>query len=99
MPWVNSVSTFKDFLSLVIVHAPDDFPKEDYLSDDEQLTLESAFSELRAGVELFAKARHLKADDVAELQSLLDVSLKSYRSGGDIEGAHLLQDLESKAFR
>ena len=97
MSWVTTVSSFKDFLSLVIVHAPDDFPQEDFLKPHEQLSLDSAFQELSHGLTLMAKSG-VSANSVAKLTGLLEKSLDSYRSGDDIAGAHLLQELESQAF-
>ena len=93
MAWIKNLNTFCDFLSLVIVHAPDDFPREDYLSDDEQLTLESAFAELYGGL------RFLPADrQVTRLRSLLDEALALYRSRDEVTGAHVLHSFETEAF-
>lgn len=93
MAWIKNLNTFRDFLSLVIVHAPNDFPKEDYLSEDEQLRLESAFAELYGGL------RFLPVDrPVPRLRSLLDEALGAYRSGDDVRGAHVLQSFETEAF-
>jgi exonuclease VII small subunit len=92
--WVNSFEGLMDFLSLVIVHAPDEFPKEDYLRDEEQLTLDMAFAELRQGMQFVEKRIH-NQPVIARLQSLLDESLAAYREGDDLKGAHLLQDFES----
>lgn len=93
MAWIKNLNTFRDFVSLVVVHAPDDFPREDYLSDDEQLDLESAFSELNGGLRFLPVDRQMP-----ELRSLLDEALAAYRSGNDVEGAHVLQSFETKAF-
>jgi exonuclease VII small subunit len=93
MSWVKSFEGLLDFLSLVIVHAPDEFPKEDYLSDDEQLTLELAFEELNHGMQ-FVKQRITDGNVVMQLQSTLDASLAAYREGNDVKGAHLLQGFE-----
>lgn len=93
MPWVKSFVGLLDFLSLVIVHAPDDFPKEDYLGDEEQLTLEMAFEEIGNGMQFVAN----KIPDekvLQQLRSYLNSSLAAYRQGEDIKGAHLLQDFE-----
>ncbi|KRD39818.1 hypothetical protein ASE35_05715 [Lysobacter sp. Root916] len=97
MSWVTNISSFKDFLSLVIVHAPDDFPQEDFLKLHEQLSLESAFHELSHGLTLMAQSG-VSANAITNLADLLEKSLASYRSGDDIAGAHLLQELESQAF-
>jgi hypothetical protein len=92
MAWIKKLNTFRDFLSLVIVHAPDDFHKEDYLSEDEQLSLESAFAELYGGL------RFLPVDrPMAHLRSLLDEALAAYRSGNDVRGAHVLHSFETEA--
>jgi len=97
MSWVTSVPSFRDFLSLVIVHAPDDFPEEDFLGPDEQLNLDSAFQELRRGLSLLDNSG-ASASSNTSLVGLLDKSLAAYRAGNDVAGAHLLQDLESQAF-
>jgi len=93
MAWIKNLNTFRDFLSLVIVHAPDDFPREDYLTDDEQLRLESAFTELYGGLRFLRVGRPL-----TRLRSLLDEALAAYRSGNDVEGARVLQSFEAEAF-
>ncbi|QJE03747.1 hypothetical protein HH212_27005 (plasmid) [Massilia forsythiae] len=93
MPWIKNFGGFVDFLSLVIVHAPDDFSKENYLGEDEQLTLESAFNELRNGMK-FVKPR---VSDDAALEALcgrLEQALVLYRQREDTKAAHLLQDFE-----
>jgi hypothetical protein len=91
--WVKSFEGLLDFLSLVIVHAPDEFPKEDYLADDEQLTLELSFEELNQGMQ-FVKQRINDGNIVMQLQYLLDASLAAYREGDDVKGAHFLQEFE-----
>lgn len=98
MSWVNSYESFLDFLSMVIVHAPDDFPKEDYLRDDEQLTLDKAFEEIDRGMEFVAQ-RDFGRECLSKLQSYIDASLAAYRSGDDVKGAHLLQDFENELLR
>ena len=93
MPWVKNVEGLVDFLSLVVVYAPDEFPKEDFLDDDEQLTLDLAFAEINAGME-FVKKRIANKAIVQELESQIAASLAAYRRGDDISGAHLLQRFE-----
>lgn len=97
MAWVKNISTFRDFLSLVIVHAPDDFPEEDYLAADEQLNLVRAFGELYKGLEILLQSRNGVLDADA-LRETLDRALSAYRSGDDVQGAHLLQEFEALAF-
>ena len=98
MPWVKNLPTFKDFLSLVIVHAPDGFPEEDYLAPDEQLNLVRAFGELYKGLEMLSASRGASLD-VTALRGILDRALTAYRSGEDVEGAHLLQKFEAMALK
>lgn len=93
MSWVNSFEGLVDFLSLVIVCAPDDFPLEDFLSDEEQLTLDKAFEELAGGMR-FVREKIVDGDMLMRLQTILDTSLAAYRNGDDVRGAHLLQDFE-----
>ncbi len=93
MAWIKNLNTLRDFLSLVVVHAPDDFPREDDLSDDEQLNLERAFAKLHAGLRFLPVDRQM-----TRLRTLLDEALAAYRSGNDVEGAHALQSFETEAF-
>ena len=97
MSWVKSESTFRDFLSLVIVHAPDDFPTEDFLPPEEQLNLDLAFKELHAGVEILS-AKRANSPEKQVLHALLDRSHAMFAEGKEIEGARLLQELEAHVF-
>jgi hypothetical protein len=97
MPWVTSIASFRDFMSVVIVCAPADFPVEDFLRDDEQLNLERAFAELDRGMELLARTM-TDQSTVSELRALLKCSYDAYVAGEEIKGAHLLQDFEARAF-
>jgi hypothetical protein len=93
MQWVKSVEGMIDFLSVVIVHAPDDFPEEDFLGADEQLTLDRAFGELRYGMS-FVKTKIKDKLLLDRLDELLEESFSAYKLGDDVKGAHLLQDFE-----
>lgn len=98
MNCVNDIDSFYDFLGYVVIHAPDRFPIEDYLAFDKQMNLEKAFNELRLGFGLVDRA---VADEnkLRQLSSLLDEPLLAYRSGNDVKGAHLLQDIEALIFK
>lgn len=98
MNWVRDIDSFYNFISLVVVHAPDNFPVEDYLADEEQLTLERAFSELRKGVSLVDQD-FPGADRERGLSAMLDEALCLYQRGEDVKAAHLLQDFEAKIFK
>src|SRR5688572_23867137 len=91
--WIDSFEALIDFLSVVIVQAPDEFLREDYLDDSDQLTLDLAFQELRDGMQ-FVKERIKDKAVVLQLQNCLTASLAAYRAGDDVRGAHLLQDFQ-----
>jgi hypothetical protein len=96
--WVQDLEEFREFISLVLLSAPNDFPVEDFLQPDEQLDLEKAFAELRDGLRLLINARK-NAAPADQLFELLSKSLVAYRAGNAREAAHLLQDFASEAFR
>ena len=94
---VTSIDSLYDFIGYVVLCAPDNFPHEDYLPSDDQMSLEKAFGELRDAVELIdpevappRKREHL--------YGLLDQALAAYRSGDDFNGAHRLQDFQDEIF-
>lgn len=97
MSWVQSTNDLRDFLSLVVLYAPDEFPKEDYLEEHEQLDLDTAFSEITKGLELL-KSNFPESSSYERLESLLTQALSAYQAGNDVKGAHLLQEFEALAF-
>jgi hypothetical protein len=98
MPWVRDIDSLYDFIGYVVLSAPNRFPREDYLTDEEQMNLERAFVELRNGIAI-VEADFPGADEQRGLNTLLDQALVSYRSGDDLRGAHLLQDFERLVFK
>lgn len=48
MARVRDVESFYNFIGYVVLRAPNAFPREDYLQDHEQMTLDKKFEELRA---------------------------------------------------
>lgn len=97
MAWVRSLRGLYNFIAHVVLGAPDRFPKEDFLSDAEQLNLDRAFDELRAGLQFVATSeRDPSFHD--RLRSVLDASLAAYRAGEKRKGAHLLQDFQDMIF-
>src|SRR4051812_31014510 len=98
MAWVRDISSLYDFLGYVVLRAPNRFPREDYLSDGEQMTLDRAFAELRHGVHLIE--RHFPGADARRgLSAILEQALASYRAGDEVGGAHKLQDFEKLVFK
>ena len=91
MAWVRDVDSLYNFIGYVVLRAPHSFPKEDYLQDHEQMTLERAFDELRVGLQMV----QLDFPDRPLIQTLspvLDECLRLYRSGSEVAAAHHLQD-------
>ncbi len=98
MQRIRSLRDYLNFLSVVIVSAPSDFRKFDFLNDDEQLNLERAFDELNFGM-VFISEKLNDAEKLGDLKKLLDSSLAAYLAGDKLLGAHLLQDFEEIAFQ
>ena len=95
---VKSLGRLYDFISTVVVCAPNRFPIEDFLAAKDQLTLERAFEELNAGMQ-FVREEIKDEAEILRLQQLLDDSLVAYRAGDDVKGAHLLQAFEAGVFQ
>jgi len=98
MAWVRDIDSFYNFIGYVVLSAPNSFPMEDYLSPDEQMGLERAFDELRTGLQ-YVDAEGMGGAKRESLSSLLDASLKAYRAGDEVSGAHFLQDLQDLVFK
>jgi hypothetical protein len=98
MRWVRDLTGLYDFIALVVLDAPDDFPVQDYRAADQQLDLDRAFDELRAGLEFVAK-REDDPDFHDRLHVALDGSLAAYRSGERVVGARLLQAFQDMIFK
>jgi len=88
---VQSVDHLYNLIGYVVLRAPDRFPVEDYLAEEDQMTLERAFGRLRDGI-LIVYPEDAARDKRAWLNDALDRSLAAYRQGDDVGGAHILQD-------
>ena len=95
---IRDIDALYDFIGYVVVSAPDRFPKEDYLSDHEQMNLERAFAELRHGIAL-VESDFPGADRTRGLSKLLDDAYSSYLRGDEVKGAHFLHDFERQIFK
>ena len=76
--WVYDEPSLRDFISLVLFLAPDEFPREDYLSDDEQLTLDLAFDELRHGLQ-FVKTLQGDSPKTERARALIEEAYGRYQ--------------------
>lgn len=88
---VKSVDDLWDFIGYVVLRAPDRFPREDYLADEEQMTLEVAFEVMRRAISV-AYPEPGAEDKRSWLADALSRSLTAYRQGDTPGGAHILQD-------
>lgn len=90
----NDLHAFKDFLSMVILCAPDQFFEEDFLPADQQLNLERAFEGLEHGFRITAEETG-KASLVESCRRLAAEALTHYQSGRDMEGQRKLEEAEA----
>jgi len=97
MRWVCDLPGLYDFIALVVLDAPDDFPVLDYRAAEDQLNLERAFAELREGLG-FVEKRETEPELHDRLHSVLNAALSAYQSGNRVAGAHLLQDFQGAIF-
>jgi len=95
--WVKDANSLYDFIGYVVLYAPDRFPREDYLPEGEQMTLERAFAELNAALAMVES--DLPNAPSSNLRGLLEQSAAAYRSAEPVRGAHLLQDFQDLVFK
>ena len=98
MRWVRDINSLYDFIGYVVLSAPNSFPVEDYLSPEQQMTLEKAFDELHTGISFIDLDM---ADDFKRkhLASLLNQAFAAYKAGDEFKGAHLVQDFQDLIFK
>ena len=95
---VKRLSEFRDQISVVLLSAPDNFPKFSWMRDEDVLDLESAFDSLRFGLETFANPRMKDPARRDEARRLLEASYEAYKAGEKQKGAHLIQDMRLVIF-
>jgi hypothetical protein len=87
---LNTIDVLREFIGYVVLYAPAKFPREDFLEDADQMTLDKAFALLRTGIDLVEREVP-GVDAKCGLSLLLEESLKSYRLGNRLQAAHQLQ--------
>jgi hypothetical protein len=95
--WVESLRDLRNFLSYVLLYAPDRFPEEDHLAPSEQMTLDRAFEELERGLAIVERQVR-DPSRMAVLREMLARAMAAYRRGDRREGGHCIQDLEQALF-
>lgn len=86
-------SEYRNMIGYVVLSAPDEFPVEDYLAPDEQMTLDKAFAQLRRGLPV-AYDKIKDEDAIPKAVELLEASYQAYKDGDQRAGAFLLQDFD-----
>lgn len=90
--WCENLDELIDFIALVVLHAPEEFPKEDWLKPEEQLNLDRAFDELRYGLD--RAAEQVGGSPVIDTcRAMLDEADTHYREGRINPGAWKLQEM------
>lgn len=95
---IESVDDLWNHIAYVLAYAPDRFPHRDFLAPDQQMTLDRAFEQLRAGAVL-AYPEDAYSAKRAKLFGLLDRSYAEYKSGDEIKAGHLLNEFENNIFK
>lgn len=98
MSRVDSIDSFYNFIGYVVLCAPDNFPVRDYLPPEDQMDLEKAFVELHRGVGLI-DPKVASGEKLKSIKLLIDQAHAAYKSGDEVKGAHLLQDMEAMIFK
>jgi hypothetical protein len=95
---INTIDALRNFVGYTVLSAPDCFPREDYLADADQMTLDKAFALLRTGLDLVERdIPGITAE--CGLARLLEESLEKYRLGNQVKAAHQLQDWRTKILK
>jgi hypothetical protein len=89
----HDLHSFKDFVVIVSVCAPDKFIYEDWREPDNQLNLDRAFAGLRYGLELAAREKGESAL-LARCRELVEQSYVEYRARRDHAGQLKLEEVE-----
>lgn len=95
---IKSVDDLWNHIAYVMAYAPDQFPVEDFLADNEQMNLDRAFDQLRQGIEVAYPESTFEAKR-RRLDEILDRSYSAYRAGDDIAGGHLLNEFQDHIFK
>lgn len=84
---------FKDFVTIVIVCAPNQFLREDWRAPDDQMNLDRAFAGLHYGLDLTANEKG-ESPLLAQCRELIDTAYAEYVAGRVREGRIKLQGME-----
>lgn len=85
---------FKDFVGYVFLCAPDEFPADDWLEPEQQMTCERAFLGLRYGLGL-AVAEQGESDLLKQCHELVEDAAVKFSSGDNSGGRAALDEVRS----
>ena len=89
----TDLHSFKDFVAMVIVCAPDRFMYQDWRSADDQLNLERAFEGLRYGLTSTVEEKG-ESTVLAKCRELVEAAYVEYRAGRNRLGQGKLEEME-----
>jgi hypothetical protein len=90
--WCENLNELIDFIAYVVLSAPDEFPRRDWVKPEEQLNLDRAFDELRHGLDCAVHELGSRPE-LATARSMLEEAYTHYREGRINPGAWKLQDM------
>jgi hypothetical protein len=93
---VRTIDDLQELISYMVLYAPDEFPVEDYLAENQQMTLDRAFRELQNGIQVVIQRGMVAAEVEDQVRVLAEQAAAAYKQGDDVTGAHLLQEIEAQ---
>jgi hypothetical protein len=84
---------FKDYLTSVIIEAPDAFMEMDWLPPEDQMNLDRAFVGLRYGMQLAAQEKG-ESPLLDQCRTLVEEAYVEYKAGRDHVGQLKLEEVD-----
>jgi len=94
---METIDDLWEHIAYTLAYAPNNFPWEDFLQDNQQMNLDRAFEQLRQGV-LVAYPEGSAASKRTSLFDLLDQSFLAYAKGDELTGGRILHDFQDSIF-
>lgn len=95
---MESVEDLWNHIAYVMGYAPDNFPYEDFLDEEQQMNLNRAFDQLRKGIDI-AYPEPAYESKRTLLNGILDRSYAAYKSNDEIAAGHLLNEFQDNIFK
>lgn len=95
---VETVDDLWNHIAYVMAYAPDQFPYEDFLTEEQQMNLDRAFKQLREGVDVaYPEAAYVARRML--LNDILERSYAAYKANDEITAGHLLNEFQDNIFK